>query len=190
MSSINCVVIARIPEQYTAEYIANVFWNRNIAQVSSITLVYCSQKSKLFKNAYVNIANWIDSEVAYNFIQRLKNTSKETRIVHYDDFWWPVKINKHKLKTYDTTNTTVFPKSYFEQLEEAAETAKVIRSSKKKTNTHPYSDKQLANLTKILKDEINFLEDQLFSKMTLKSQNVTLRPHQKSFVINTDSSYY
>ena len=31
--------------------------------------------------------------------------------------------------------------------------------------------------------EIEFLEDQLFSIVTLKSQNVTLRPHQQSFVV-------
>ena len=114
--SINSLMISRIPYQYTAEYIANVFWNQRIAQVSTITLFPYLQGQDVFQRAYVTIGIWSDSEVAYNLIQRLKDNSKRSRIVHQDDLWWPVRINTHIAGFYYLDrHTTVFPENYFER---------------------------------------------------------------------------
>ena len=107
--SIKRIMIFRIQPQYTAEYIANVFWKHRIAQVKSITLFPYLQGSNVYQRAYITIDNWSDSEVAYNFIQRLKQKSKPTRIVYKDDLWWPVKINTN----IAGWRRTVFPESYF-----------------------------------------------------------------------------
>lgn len=285
-------MISRILPQYTAEYIANVFWNHNIAQVSSITLLPYLQGSSVFHTAYVSIATWGDSEVAYNLIQRLKDDSKKSRIVHQDDLWWPVKINTHNTgNLYLGPYTTTFPESYFkrqqpeevilaeevyeEELEEgevpeerviikyrfdgkmtvneaiarceqlSAAIEEISNSSERPSSRElydmsdfceeidflehqlrDYGNKRLASDDKLIqyygipqehmtvkdanarldflktivpryspkshlelltlqeiKDEIDFLEDQLFSIITLKSQNVTLRPHQQSFAV-------
>lgn len=108
--SVNSLVISNIGSQYTAEYIANVFWSQNLAQVSSINLFPCLQK------AYITIAYWGDSEAAYNLIQRLKNPSKKTRIIHSGDLWWPIKIPTYKYRKFTYYNkyyTTTFPEKYF-----------------------------------------------------------------------------
>lgn len=278
--SIVSIVISRIEPKYTAEYIANVLWNSNIARVNSITLLPYLQGSDVFQRAYVNIAEWTDSEIAYNFIKRLNNVSKKTRLVHHNDLWWPVKLNFmiagfYYIRPY----TIVFPKSYFikpETIEDKPETIEeegVIpkyKSGAKYTvdqaiarceeldkaimvinlvddltdrkaselfdlceeldyieeQLRAYGNKRLESderciqsyrsqgqfmsvkdtnarldflktiLTKcspttsvshwgvqVIKDEIEFLEDQLFSIVTLKSQNVTLRPHQQQLVV-------
>lgn len=273
--SINSLMISRILPQYTAEYIANVFWYQNIAQVSSITLFPYLQGSHVFQRAYVTIAAWSDSEVAYNLIQRLKDDTKKTRIVHHDDLWWPVQVNTDIAGYYYLAPyTTTFSDSYYfkpetledeervipayrfggnltvtEAIERCTELQEAISDCDKcegrplnreildaldyckevdylEEQLRAYGNKRLASderciqyyglpdkfmsvkdtnarldflktiLTKcspttsvshwgvqVIKDEIEFLEDQLFSIVTLKSQNVTLRPHQQQLVV-------
>jgi hypothetical protein len=84
------LVIPCVEQVYTSEYISDVFWNHRIAQVKRIVRIPYSKKGVTFYCCLVTIAQWIDSESAYNFISRLKNTTKETRMVHYEDNWWAV----------------------------------------------------------------------------------------------------
>ncbi len=79
-----------------SEYIANAFWSQNIAQVSSIVLLPYLKNNKLCQMAYIEIASWCDSEVAYNFIRRLKVLEGEARLNHnLNEDWWAVQINTH-----------------------------------------------------------------------------------------------
>lgn len=54
-----------------------------------------------YNRVYIGIEYWLDTEVAYNFITRLRNPSVETRFIHDEanELWWVVQINKfpHKL---------------------------------------------------------------------------------------------
>ena len=112
--SIKSVMINCVESQYTQEYIANVFWRQHIAKVGSITLIPYLKNGEICSIAYVNIDQWCDSEAAYNFIQRLKDSSREVRIVHQDDDWWPVQINTHNNgEIYVGAYTLAFPSSYF-----------------------------------------------------------------------------
>lgn len=114
MSVIKSLMIPCIESQYTQEYIANVFWKQHIAKVSSITLIPYIKNCEIFSIAYINIASWCDSEAAYNFIQRLKNQDRETRIVHDDDNWWLVELNTHNNGDINVGSYTVtFDSSYF-----------------------------------------------------------------------------
>jgi hypothetical protein len=107
-------MISNVSMLYTAEYIANVFWNQNIAQVSAITLIPYFKNQEYILCAYIDIANWCDTEAAYNFIQRLRVPEGEARLVHHDDEWWPVQINTHNAGQLDAGSyTTKFPQSYF-----------------------------------------------------------------------------
>jgi hypothetical protein len=112
--SIKSLMINYVESQYTQEYIANVFWRQNIAKVSSITFIPYLKNGEVCSIAYINIDQWCDSEASYNFIQRLNDSSKETRIVHRDDDWWPVQINTHNNgEIYVGFYTLAFPSSYF-----------------------------------------------------------------------------
>ena len=112
--SINSLMICNVESQHTAEYMANVFWNQNIARVSSITLIPYLKETKNLQMAYIEVEHWCDTEVAYNFLQRLKVPEGEARLVHLVDEWWPVRINGHStVHQLVDIYTTVFSHSYF-----------------------------------------------------------------------------
>lgn len=112
--SITSIMIPFIEPEYTAEYIANVFWRQLIAQVGIITLLTYTKNNNVYSMAYITIDEWHDSENAYNFIQRLKNPNVETRIVHSEDYWWPVYINtNNNYHKYIGADTTIFNTYYF-----------------------------------------------------------------------------
>lgn len=109
-------MIPCVESQYTQEYIANVFWRQDIAKVSSITLIPYIKKSEIYSIAYINIAEWCDTEVAFNFIHRLKNEDRECRIIHHNDEWWPVQLNTHNNGEINVGNyTVVFDSTYFKR---------------------------------------------------------------------------
>jgi hypothetical protein len=145
MSTIKNLIIHSIEAEYTSEYIVNVLWRHNIAQVRHITLIPQLTGSTILQTAYVEIETWCDSEIAYNFIHRLNSGTKEARLVHSVDNWWKVEINPNKtIQLYLHAQTQHFPNSYFHK--------EVI------------------------------MED-LIEIAIKKSQNVTLRPHQKAFMV-------
>ena len=97
MSAISSVYIPHIKKDNDAEFIAYIFERNLIAQVSRVAIEY-NKKTKKY-SAFVGIHSWCDTEIAYNFLHRLKNPKKEARIVYRDDEWWVVEVNKfpHKL---------------------------------------------------------------------------------------------
>lgn len=120
--SITSIMIPFIESQYTAEYIANVFWRQLIAQVGIITLLTYTKNNNVYSMAYITIDEWHDSENAYNFIQRLKNPNVEARIVHSEDYWWPVYINTHNNHhKFVGADTTIFNTFYFNSRRELYE---------------------------------------------------------------------
>jgi len=121
--TITTVMIPNIEDKYTAEYIANVLWNNNIAKVSKITITPAYLKEgNVYNNAYILIQQWCESEAAYNIIQRLKNPEKEARIVHYDDEWWTIELNTHNNGDINVLHyTTKFNDTYFLKNEELDE---------------------------------------------------------------------
>jgi hypothetical protein len=104
-------MIPCVESRFTAEYIANAFWNQRIAQVKTITLIPYLKNTVMFQMAYVVIENWCDSEVAYNFIKRLQKAEGEgegeVRLIHRTDEWWPIQLSSYLI------NTTRFPSSFF-----------------------------------------------------------------------------
>lgn len=153
-SSSMSLIVSGIEEQYNVAYIANTFWNLNIAKVRSITLT-----SKGV--AFVEINSWCDSEIAYNFIRRLNNVKKETRLVHYQDDWWVVSKNVKGVycgcsHAYCDCDYITFDDSYFEK--------KYDRYRRFVNNM----------LVKELENEI------AIRKASNSSQNVTVRSKKKS----------
>jgi hypothetical protein len=80
-----------------ADFIMNLFYTSNIATVRRVTF---QQDGNPYKKAYVDIYEWHDTEIAYNFIKRLHNPNVETKIIHSDDDWWIVKINQKREEFY------------------------------------------------------------------------------------------
>ena len=105
MSVIKSLYVEFIELYVDANYIMNLFYISDIATISRITM---HQDESAYKRAYVEIYEWHDSEVAYNFIKRLKNPNVETKLIHSDDDWWVVKINNKREEFYFDPKFTTF----------------------------------------------------------------------------------
>jgi hypothetical protein len=159
MSTITSLVIPCVEMCYTAEYIVNVFWNQGIAQVSNVTLIPYPTNTEYLQMAYIYIDSWCDTEVAYNFLQRLKDTNKETRLVHSSEDWWPVEANTTNL--FMLNYSTSFPPAYFE-----------------KKLFDPKSE--LKELQDLIFADID-AEEAMYNNAYNNSQYVTLRPYQLAY---------
>jgi len=112
--SIKSITIPAVEVKYTAEDIAHILWTNNIAQSKLITMVPYLRDDMVYNIVYIGIEFWCDSEVAFNFIKKLKDPLKEVRLVHNSDDWWNVEINKHNSGTnYLYPYSKRFDKTFF-----------------------------------------------------------------------------
>jgi hypothetical protein len=93
-------MISNVDLKYTAEYIANIFWRRDIGKVSSITLIPQIENGDVSNTAYITFGSFCDSESGRDFIRDM------TSVVGYmfahadpveDDFFWVIEPNTHHL---------------------------------------------------------------------------------------------
>jgi hypothetical protein len=101
-SVVKSLFIAAVDVSFSADYIIDAFYCQDIATISRVTLISSPIKSGAYNRAYIDIHEWHTTEAAYNFIQCLKDTNdtnRETRIVHTDDNWWAVEVNKNPFMT-------------------------------------------------------------------------------------------
>jgi hypothetical protein len=115
-SVIKSLFIGAIETSFTADHIMDAFYCQDIATISRVTLVPFNAKSGSLNRVYLDIHEWHTTEAAYNFIQRLKDSNKEARIVYSDDNWWAVRVNKNpfitnseKMAKLTTINHLVVP---------------------------------------------------------------------------------
>lgn len=98
--AIKSIYIPRIEKKFNAKFIADVFDRNGIAQVSKVYIEPYKSNMKnsiRYNRVYIGIKSWHDTEAAFNFIEYLRNPSREARLVYSDDNWWPV---------YPTNDTT------------------------------------------------------------------------------------
>jgi hypothetical protein len=93
-SVIKSLFIPAVDISFTADYVMDAFYCQDIATIGRVALVPYESKRGLRYRAFIDIHEWHSTEGAYNFIQRLKDPNREARIVHNDDNWWVVEVNK------------------------------------------------------------------------------------------------
>jgi hypothetical protein len=135
----NSIMIQCIDCKYDAAYIANVLWNKDIAKVSSITLIPQFLNGKILNIAYITIASYCESEIAYDLILRTKSEAVE--VIHDNDkdscevSWW-VKKNTHNSGDICVGSyTTKFDDSFFPPKIEEDQTSIIGED-----NDHYYDD--------------------------------------------------
>jgi len=103
MTAITSIFISHVETSFTPEYIIEAFYCQGIATVSRVTLLLANKKYNgvFYYNAYVEIAQWHETEAAYSLISRLKNPTVEARFAHADDNWWVCEINQDTQITHD-----------------------------------------------------------------------------------------
>jgi hypothetical protein len=93
MNTIKSLYIPCLESSVTGNQIIEVFYMNGIATVGKVTLIPIIKNLTVYNKAYVDILQWHDTEVSYNFIQRLRDPSRETRLVYSDDDWFAMYIN-------------------------------------------------------------------------------------------------
>ena len=94
--SIDNLMIIGVEEKYSHAYIAQAFWNKDIAELERVTLIPYLQYNKTFYIAYIKVRKWCDSEVAFSFVHRLNLSNKPVSFIHNTSKdWWPVQLNTH-----------------------------------------------------------------------------------------------
>jgi hypothetical protein len=63
-------MIGSVNPKYNADYIANVFWRKDIGKVSSITLIPQIVDSEVLNTAYITFSSFCASETARDFVSR------------------------------------------------------------------------------------------------------------------------
>jgi hypothetical protein len=134
--------------EYTHEYIANAFWKQRIAKVSSVTLIPYIKGEWVYYIAYINIECWCDSENAYNFIKKLNDPHKETRLVHHEDNWWSVEQTVNTFAIRDATVS--FEPSYYERF------IQEDQENQDREDQDEDQDEDTEELTSVLTEETNF----------------------------------
>lgn len=110
------IMIIDIDVQYSAEYIAYAIWEKEIARVSSITLIPQIKNGEISHIAYIEIESFSETETAYKFIMNLNRGFGY--ILSHDDTdianLWFIEKNVHNSgKLQVGQYTTVFtPKFY------------------------------------------------------------------------------
>lgn len=105
MSTINSIYIPQIESKFDAEFIFNVFERNGIARLSKIYIEPYKYNMKhnfkneyiihKYNNVYIEINSWYNTETANNFIECIRNPSKQARIMYGYNNWWKVYINNY-----------------------------------------------------------------------------------------------
>lgn len=100
-STIASLYLPRVEMEHDANFIIDTFYCLNIATVRRVTLIPYISKRGIYCRAYVDIWEWHDTEVAYNYIKKLTENKLEVRLVHTDDDWWVLRMNENPFVTSD-----------------------------------------------------------------------------------------
>lgn len=135
--SINRILVTEIRFDYSAELIAKMFWYQGIAKVSTIILTPDSFQQK----ADITIAEWCDTEAAYEFIKRLRF---QDETIHNN---WIVRDNS-------AVETSSFSSSFYEALYEEVP----ARWSDSWTDDDQATDEDSLNDMRAREEEANYFE--------------------------------
>jgi len=96
MSVINNLFIPCVDASYPAHDLIDAFYLSGIATVSEVDYEPYMDEDCLYNRAYIQVHEWHDTEVAYNFIKSLRNYDNET-VYRNDRVAFIVEINDEPL---------------------------------------------------------------------------------------------
>ena len=115
---IKSIIISGIPIKYTHGFIAELFWNRKIAQIKSISSLTYFDGEHVYRRSYITIERFRAYEEAHCFIESLNNKTTPTCIQISWAERWQVHINNNKLDPDCWYLTSKFPDSFFQRIED------------------------------------------------------------------------
>ena len=193
MSTSNLIlIISGIDNNVSPEYIATVFVKHNIAQVRNVTLVPYFSGKIIYVRAYVEIWAWCENQDANNFIKQLTNMERDTFIRHHADEYWAVELTQYDSEfPFQTVGSMsqYFPITFYEScLDIASAEQRCDKAHRNLIFAREYGDDYDAQVEAEIAYSVAL---ELFKEVrcntectatnTERSENVTLRSHQKNY---------
>jgi hypothetical protein len=113
---IKSIVISGIPIKYTHNFIAELFWNRKIAQISSINSLPYFDGEHVYQRSYITFERFRAYEEAYCFIESLNDKTTPTCIQISWTERWQVNNNENNSVSDYVYFTSVFPDSFYQSI--------------------------------------------------------------------------
>lgn len=153
-------MISNIKPEYTPMYIANILKAREIAQVTSITLIPEIKNGEIFNIAYIDIDTYCDTEAAYDFIDNIKSG---LFVLYHDiqDKPWVFQKNTHNSGgLYVGTYTTNF--YYHENENQIYDIDTELRIQYAVNNSHNVTLRPHQYFDKQFQESQNFMKETLW----------------------------
>jgi len=119
--SIDRIMIRDLKPQYNAEYIANYFWKKEIAKVSSVTIIPHILNGKILGIAYIVFDSFCETDAAKDFVWHM--TGVDLYMIGHaepeEDNIWLLEPSDHYGNFYVGEYTTIFMPDFFEKYEDA-----------------------------------------------------------------------
>jgi hypothetical protein len=114
---LSSISIANIPIHYNVSELIELFYVYNIATIREITYYPVNKKGEVYNNAVLQLHEWHDTEIAYNFIGKLKRNGFARIVYDNDDNYFIVKLADteevstqcHTIVNYLATDYEVHP---------------------------------------------------------------------------------
>jgi hypothetical protein len=163
------LMICTIDPKYTAEYIAHVFWRKDIGKVSSITLIPQIVASEVLNTAYITFDSFCDSESARDFVWHFEGVCGYM-FSHSDpeeDNIWLLEPNTHYYGELCVGEfTTKFTDDFFAS-HSSSETSAQVSSDECKEHDEEQEDTDSYRPIKGLEDEYYSIREALDMLMFL-----------------------
>jgi hypothetical protein len=109
MKNIRSIFISNVNSDFNANDIMDTLYCQSIATVSRVTLVpNITTYKDILKgdnyNAYIEIANWHETELAYKVIKRLSKSTRAVPLSYSANKWWNIELNTNPEIAYDLAN--------------------------------------------------------------------------------------
>jgi hypothetical protein len=188
------LLIRSIGNHITHNFIANIFWQKEIAQVSSVTLIPQSPNNdgEITYVAYITFETYCETEAAYDFICRLKEGFYNFQY-EQGKFWVVEKGNHIDGEIYIEKQTEFYDRYYYE--DDGNIHLPVYDDSELEDNldiTYPPHDHP--SLTKEYKPHLPLIDfnNRLISSHSYFDKNITdnLTPHDFTHLKNEVDIYF
>ena len=168
--TLNELFIPALPNNFAINKLFNLFYDSQIATISEIYYISRETRGELYNDIYISIHFWNDTEIAYNFIQRLR---KSYATFIYDNF------EELSCKVYIRNHTRPFDGelivNYYQLLT---------------LTPNPTCFKKLLIINNLLNKRKCFdIHDEIKSYLFIDQIYSDARTHKKNFILNFDQYF-
>ena len=165
--TLNELFIPALPNNFYINKLFNLFYESQIATISEIYYISRETQGELYNDIYISIHFWNDTEIAYNFIQRLR---KSYATFNFEDLSCKVYIRNHTRPFY---GEIIF--NYYQLLT---------------LTPNPTCFKKLLIINNLLDKRKYFdIHDEIKSYLFVDHIYSDARTHKKNFILNFEQYF-